>query len=59
MTTNKKNTSEKMITTDECERCKYCHIEEESKARVYVRCDIKKRRYFYGQAIPCKYYEKK
>lgn len=42
-----------IIVGNDCEKCKYCTIEEESKARVYVYCEAREKKYIYGQCIPC------
>ncbi len=42
-----------MITTDECESCKYGTVMENSKADIKVYCSIKDKYYFFGQCIPC------
>ena len=47
-----------MITTDECEKCKYSQIEEINKGTIYVNCSLKEKRYFYGQCVPCNNFEK-
>ncbi len=48
-----------MITTDECEFCRYGTIIEEDKARIRVYCSIKDKWYYFGQCIPCNFKEKK
>ncbi len=48
-----------MITTDECEKCRYGAIIEESKARIKVYCSVRDKYYWYGQCIPCEQKEKK
>ena len=47
-----------IIAGKDCEDCRYSDIVEESKARIYVFCGIKDKRYFYGQNIPCDLKEK-
>lgn len=42
-----------MITTDECEYCKYGSVIEEDKAHIKVYCSIKDKYYYFGQCIPC------
>ena len=46
------------MNTDECEKCKHGTIDDSNKARVMVICKIKKK-YYYGQCIPCEYMERK
>lgn len=48
-----------MILTSECEECTHSIIIDENKARVYVYCKVKDKKYFWGQCIPCEYKEKK
>lgn len=42
-----------MITTDECENCKFGTVIETSKSDIKVFCAIKDKTYYYGQCIPC------
>ena len=42
-----------MITTDECEHCRYGTVIEEDKAHIKVYCVKKDRTYYYGQCVPC------
>lgn len=42
-----------IIVGRDCEGCVYCDVREESKSKVYIFCDYKNKRYFYGQCIPC------
>ena len=48
-----------MITTDECEFCRYGTIIEEDKAHIRVYCSIKDKYYYFGQCIPCRFKENK
>lgn len=48
-----------MILTSECEECTHSIIIDENKAKVYVYCKAKDKKYFWGQCIPCEYKEKK
>lgn len=43
----------KMINTSECEECVHGTIDETDKARITIECSIKKKKYIYGQYIPC------
>lgn len=43
----------KTMSTAECEKCKFCTIVEENKGRVFIQCEARNRRYFYGQRIMC------
>lgn len=45
------------VLTSDCENCKYGNIDEENKARVRVHCDIKNKNYYFGQYIPCDFFE--
>lgn len=45
--------------TSECLDCKWCEVEEVSKALVYVKCDKRGKKYHYGQFIECDEREKK
>lgn len=44
---------QKMINSSECEKCKFCKIEEISKAKIVIHCEAKGKDYLYGQFIPC------
>ncbi len=48
-----------VITTDQCETCINGDIIEESKARIYVHCEIKDKTYFFGQCIACDDYKRR
>ena len=48
-----------MITTDECENCKFSVITDEDKAKVMVYCKARGKTYYYGQCVPCDEKEKK
>jgi hypothetical protein len=43
----------KVITTDKCEGCNHCNINESDKARIIVKCDLHDKEYMYGQKIVC------
>uniref|UniRef100_N1ZVM1 Uncharacterized protein n=1 Tax=Eubacterium plexicaudatum ASF492 TaxID=1235802 RepID=N1ZVM1_9FIRM len=45
--------SEKMITTNECEKCNYSILDETNKAKIIIYCKLKNKKYIYGQRIPC------
>jgi len=45
---------EKMILTSECEKCTYCILDENDKAKIIIHCTAKNKDYIYGQRIPCK-----
>ncbi len=48
------------ITTDnECIKCQYGIVEEQSKALVYVNCTKRDKKYMYGQCIYCDDFYKK
>lgn len=42
-----------MITSDECENCAHCFLEEISKGLIYVHCNLRDKKYFYGQYVDC------
>ena len=43
-----------IIIGKDCEDCRYCSLNEESKARVKVICGARDGKSFYwGQCIPC------
>lgn len=42
-----------MINTSECISCEYCDQEKISKAKIIIHCNLKNRKYMYGQCIPC------
>lgn len=42
-----------MKTTSECEKCKYCKIDDTNKAKLIILCQLKNKKYIYGQVIPC------
>lgn len=48
-----------VITTDKCEQCVYGQIEEVSKAEIYICCQQRDKKYFYGQSISCEDFKKK
>lgn len=41
------------ICTSDCPKCQNCTLEEESKAKVWIICSAKDRKYFYGKIIDC------
>ena len=49
----------KTITTSECENCIHSKIDESDKAKVYVLCNARNKKYLYGQRIPCEDFERK
>lgn len=49
----------KLINTSECEKCIHSTLIEETKGKLYIDCDVKKNRLFYGQYIPCDDFDKK
>ena len=49
---------ELIIAGVDCEDCKHCFLQEESKAKVCIYCDIKDSIYYYGQYVPCDFKEK-
>ncbi len=46
-----------MINTSECEKCIHSMLNEEDKAKIYIYCIIKNKKYLYGQCLPCEYKE--
>ena len=48
-----------VIITSQCEHCRYGSIDDSNKARIKVYCSFKEKEYYYGQCIPCDYYEKR
>lgn len=48
----------KVILTSKCATCRYGKIDDSNKSRVKVICSYKNKTYFYGQCVPCDYYEK-
>lgn len=48
-----------MIITSECEHCIHSSIDETDKARIEIYCNVKDKKYFWGQCIPCDYKEKR
>lgn len=53
MTRKEKARVGKMITTSECEKCIHSIIDDSDKARLYVYCKVRDKKYMYGQRIPC------
>lgn len=47
-----------MIITSQCESCRHCIINDENKAKIKVICLKKDKTYYFGQCIPCDYYER-
>lgn len=45
------------ILSTECENCVYGKIDETNKAKIKIHCDIKNKDYYFGQYIPCDYFE--
>lgn len=45
--------NQKIILSNECEKCIYGIIDERNKAKIIVHCKLKNKNYFYGQRIPC------
>lgn len=46
-----------MINTSECEECIHSMLNDEDKAKIYIYCIMKNKKYFYGQCVPCEYKE--
>lgn len=46
-----------MIITSECEKCIHSVLDESNKAKVKIYCNIKGKKYYWGQCIPCEYKE--
>lgn len=42
-----------MINTSECEECIYGTLDETDKAKITIECDMKNKKYIYGQYVPC------
>ena len=42
-----------IINTADCVNCVYCTVEEVDKAHIYVHCDKREKKYFWGQTVPC------
>lgn len=51
--------SETVINTSKCKDCRYGTINDENRARVKVICSFKEKEYYYGQCVPCEYFEKR
>lgn len=45
------------ILSTKCEHCAYGSINELNKARIKIKCSMKNKEYYYGQYIPCDYFE--
>lgn len=54
-TKNKINT----ILTSSCPECKYCIMDEKSKAVIKVICSAHDKTYNYGQRVECNEFEEK
>ena len=46
------------IVTSICPQCKYCTLQQESKAVIKISCSAHDKVYNYGQRIECEYFEK-
>lgn len=46
------------INTKDCERCKYCTLDESNKAVIKIKCSAHDKEYYYGQRIECEGFEK-
>ena len=44
-----------IITTDECEQCIYCTLDESDKSKIIIKCSMKEREYIWGRCIPCNF----
>ena len=42
----------------ECEGCRYYELIEESKKDIFVYCEAKEKKFYYGQRISCEEKEK-
>lgn len=42
-----------LIAGRDCDNCIYCSIIEETRSRIFVECDVRGKRYYYGQCVPC------
>lgn len=42
----------------ECEGCRYYELIEESKKDIFVYCEAKEKKFYYGQRISCEDKEK-
>ena len=49
----------KMIVTSECEECRYGVVDDSNKSKIVVTCQIKNKKYYYGQCIPCDFKERR
>lgn len=45
------------ILSTNCEKCAYGIVNEISKAKIKIHCSIKNKEHYYGQYIPCEYFE--
>lgn len=45
------------ILTTICEQCAYGSIDESDKARIKITCSFKNKTYYFGQYVPCDYYD--
>lgn len=49
-----------LIAGKDCEKCKYCTLDESNSARIKVECSAKNKTYYWGQAIPsCEFQTRK
>lgn len=46
------------INTKDCEKCKYCTLNESNKASIKIICSAHEKEYHYGQRLECNDYEK-
>ena len=46
---------QKMILSNDCEKCIYGITNEQTKAKIIIHCKLKNKNYYYGQRISCDY----
>lgn len=49
----------KTINTRVCKKCSYCVFDDSDKSKVTIYCEMKEKKFIYGQRIVCEYYDKK
>ena len=53
-----KKTKLTTINTKDCEKCKYCTLDESNKAIIKIICSMHNKEYNYGQRIECDDFQK-
>ena len=48
-----------IIAGEQCEKCRYCELDESNKAKIIVYCGVKEKQYIYGTCIQCEDFKRR